>query len=228
MQSLIEYSKRKIYGKLKDVKNLKKSANTLFCSAIVSIKINSKFDSMKLKLSFLALPLLALSFLPAKVASQVNPVEQLDGTKWCTFSKTNSIARVTYRGDLSYFSSGNTCMRLDKVGEIGVWKVAFEWWSQESKIRVAEYALGSWISPKVFAYKEAKSAEDRRSPYASTTPGTRGAGYINFVDSKTLRMSQMGRGANGDVTILVYYLERVDAFPDLTIPLTFPLPKNNQ
>ena len=190
--------------------------------------MNSEFDSMALKPGFLVLALIALSSLPNKVASQVNSVEQLDGTKWCTFDKGNSIARVTYRGDLSYFSSGNTCMRLDKVGEIGGWKVGFEWWSQESNIRVAEYALGSWITPKVFAYKEAKSAGDRRSPYASTTPGTRGAGYINFVDSKTLRLSQSGRAANGDVTLLVYYLERVDAFPELTIPLTFPLPKNKQ
>ena len=108
---------------------------------------------------------------------------------------------------------------------MGAWKVDFEWWNLESKIRVREYALASTVTPKILAYQEAKSAKDRRSPYASTTPGTRGAGYIHIVDSKTLRLSQLGRSANGDVTLLVYYLERVDAFPELTIPLTFPSPQ---
>lgn len=181
---------------------------------------------MTLKPGFLALALLAMLFLPSEVASQVNISEQLYGTKWCTFNKTNSIARVTYRGAISYFLSGNTCMKLDKVGEMGAWKIDFKWWDQESRIRVKEYALGSWITSKALAYKEAKSAEDHRSPYASAIPGTRGTGYINLVDSKTLRLSQSGRAANGDVTLLVYYLEKVDAFPKLTIPLTFPLPKN--
>ena len=169
--------------------------------------------------------LLAMAFWPNQVLSRVNSAEQLDGTKWCTFNKANSIARITYRGDTSYFSSGNTCMRIDRIGKMGAWKVDFEWWNLESKIRVREYALASTVTPKILAYQEAKSAKDRRSPYASTTPGTRGAGYIHIVDSKTLRLSQLGRSANGDVTLLVYYLERVDAFPELTIPLTFPSPQ---
>ena len=181
--------------------------------------------SLMFKSSFLISALLALSFWPNKVLSQANSVEQLDGTKWCTFDKANSIARITYRGDVSYVSSGNTCMSLNRVGKMGAWKVGFEWWNLESKIRVKEYALASTVTAKALAYKEAKSAEDRRIPYASTTPGTRGAGYIHLLDSKTLRLSQLGRGANGDVTLLVYYLEKVSAFPKLTIPLTFPSPR---
>jgi len=169
------------------------------------------------------LVLIASICIPSKVNSQINSADQLHGTKWCTFDKNNSIARMTYRGDYSYFSSGNTCLSLNKVGKLGAWKLAFEWWSQESKIRVREYALGSWITPKALAYQEAKSARDRRSPYASTTPGTRGGGFINLIDRKTLKMSQLGRGANGDVTLLVYYLEKVDAFPEIEIPLTYPL-----
>lgn len=161
---------------------------------------------------------------PSQVAAQVHSVERLDGTKWCTFDKDNSIARITYRGDISYFSSGNTCMSLEKIGDVGVWKIGFEWWNLEAKIRVREYALGSLLTAKVLAYQEAKSAEDRRFPYASITPGTRGAGYIHLVDSKTIRLSQLGRGPRGDVTLLVYYLEKVDAIPELTLPLTFPSP----
>ena len=180
---------------------------------------------MRINLRVLFAILVASMLVPNKAVSQINSANQLDGTKWCTFDKNNSIARMTYRGNYSYFSSGNTCLSLKKVGKIGAWKLAFEWWSQESKIRVREYALGSWITPKALAYQEAKSAKDRRSPYASATPGTRGGGFINLIDRKTLRMSQLGRGANGDVTLLVYYLEKVDTFPELTIPLTYPLSK---
>ena len=181
---------------------------------------------MTLKPGFLALALPAMLFLPSKVAFQANISEQLYGTKWYTFDKTNSIARVTYRDALSYFLSGNTCMKLDKAGEMDAWKIDFEWWNQESRIRVKECALGSWITPKALAYKEAKSAEYRRSPYASAIPGTRGTVYSNIVDRKTLRLSQSGKAANGDVTLLGYYLEEVDAFPKLTIPSIFPLSKN--
>ncbi|QNJ27215.1 hypothetical protein SynSYN20_02914 [Synechococcus sp. SYN20] len=60
-------------------------------------------------------------------------------------------------------------MRFDKVGNVGAWKVGFEWWNLEPKSRAREYALGSLVTTKVLAYEEAKSAEDRPSPYASTT-----------------------------------------------------------
>lgn len=60
-------------------------------------------------------------------------------------------------------------MSFDKVGNVGAWKVGFEWWNLESKIRIREHTLGSLVTTKVLAYEEAKSAEDRRSPYASTT-----------------------------------------------------------
>ena len=118
---------------------------------------------------FLFTVFLAKSCFPCQVAAQVNSIAQLDSTKWCTFDKSNSIARLTYRSDLSYFSIGNTCMRFDKVGNVGALKVGFEWWNLEPKSRAREYALGSLVTTKVLAYEEAKSAEDRRSPYASTT-----------------------------------------------------------
>ena len=63
-------------------------------------------------------------------------------------------------------------------------------------------------------------------PMRARPPRTRGAGFINVVDGKTLRLSQLGTGSNGDVTLLVYYLERVDFFPDLVMALTFPSPQN--
>ena len=68
---------------------------------------------------FLFTVFLAMSCLPSQVVAQVNSIAQLDGTKWCTCDKSNFIARLTYRGDLSYFSSGNTCMSFDKVGNVG-------------------------------------------------------------------------------------------------------------
>jgi hypothetical protein len=159
---------------------------------------------------------------PNQALSQVNISGQLNGSKWCTYDKANSLASINYLGNVNYVSSGNTCMSLDKVGKKGGWKIGFEWWNPESKIRVKEYALASSVTPKILSYQEAKSADDRRAPYASQTPGTRGSGYVHFIDSKTLRLSQLGRRANGDVTLLVYYLERVNAFPKLNIPLTFP------
>ena len=160
------------------------------------------------------------------MAALVNSIAQLDGIIWLRFDYPNPIARLPYRGDLSCILSSNTFMRFDKVGNVGVWKVGFEWWNLESKIRVREYALVSLFTTKVLAYEEAKFSEDRRSPYVSTTPGARGAGFINVVDGKTLRLSQLGRGSNGVVTLLVYYLERVDFFSDLVMPLTFPSPQN--
>jgi hypothetical protein len=69
---------------------------------------------------------------------------------------------------------------------------------------------------------EAVSPEDRRAPHASTTPGTRGEGFITLTDNNKLKVSQLGRRPSGDTSIVVEYLSRVEKFPDIEIPLTFP------
>jgi len=69
---------------------------------------------------------------------------------------------------------------------------------------------------------EAESPEDRRAPYASKTPGTRGQGFITLLDKKKIKLTQLGRKPNGDASIVVEYLDSVDEFPNISIPLTFP------
>ena len=103
------------------------------------------------------------------------------------------------------------------------WTVEFEWWKTDRGIRVKEYALATRVTPRLFNYMEATSPGDRRAPYASTTPGTRGQGFITITGNNKLKLTQLGRRPNGDTSIVVEYLRPVEEFPDISIPLTFPV-----
>ena len=175
-----------------------------------------------MKRLLLAAPLIIFGF-HGGLAASPNTSSQLNGSKWCTFNSDNAIASVSYRGELKNIPHGDSCLSLQRIGQGPVWKVEFEWWSTEQEIRVKEYALATRIAPRLFNYMEAESPEDRRAPYASTTPGTRGQGFITLLGKKKLKLTQLGRRPNGEASIVVEYLGSVDKLPDISIPLTFPV-----
>ena len=165
---------------------------------------------------------LILFGLPGGVQANPSMSSVLNGSKWCTYNDDNAIASISYRGELKYIPHGGSCLSLVRIGQGPAWKVEFEWWKTDRGVRVKEYALATRVTPQLFNYMEAVSPEDRRAPYASTTPGTRGQGFITLTDNNKLKVSQLGRRPNGDTSIVVEYLSRVEKFPDIEIPLTFP------
>ena len=170
---------------------------------------------------FLA-PLILFGLSGAAVANPSSSTD-LNGSKWCTYNDDNAIASISYRGELKYIPHGGSCLSLVRIGQGPAWKIKFDWWTADRKIRVQEYALATRIAPRLFNYMEAKSSEDRRAPHESTTPGTRGQGFITVTGNNKLKVTQLGRRPNGDTSIVVEYLKPVEEFPDISIPLTFPV-----
>ena len=166
---------------------------------------------------------LILVGLPSAVAANPSTVTELNGSKWCTYNDDNAIASISYRGELKYIPHGGSCLSLVRIGQGPAWTVEFEWWKTDRGIRVKEYALATRVTPRLFNYMEAESPGDRRAPYASTTPGTRGQGFITITGNNKLKLTQLGRRPNGDASIVVEYLKPVEEFPDISIPLTFPV-----
>ena len=175
-----------------------------------------------MKRLFLLAPLILFG-LPGGVAANPSASTELNGSKWCTYNDDNAIASISYRGELKYIPHGGSCLSLVRIGQGPAWTIEFEWWKADREIRVKEYALATRIAPRLFNYMEAKSPEDRRAPYASTTPGTRGQGFITITKNNKLKVTQLGRRPNGETSIVVEYLSRVEKFPDISIPLTFPV-----
>jgi len=165
---------------------------------------------------------LVLFGLPGGVEANPSTLNELNGSKWCTYNDDNAIASVSYRGELKYIPHGGSCLNLVRIGQGPAWKIEFEWWKTDREIRVKEYALATRVAPRLFNYMEAMSPGDRRAPYASITPGTRGQGFITITKNNKLKVTQLGRRPNGDASIVVEYLRPVDQFPEIPIPLTFP------
>ena len=165
---------------------------------------------------------LILFGLPVGVEANPSMSTALNGSKWCTYNDDSAVASISYRGELKYIPHGGSCLSLARIDQGPVWKVAFEWWTADREIRVREYALATRVAPNLFNYMEAKSPSDRRAPHASTTPGTRGQGFITLAENNKLKVTQLGRRPNGDTSIVVEYLSRVERLPDIPIPLTFP------
>ena len=166
---------------------------------------------------------LILCGLPSSVEANPSLSNVLNGSKWCTYNDDNAIASISYRGELKYIPHGGSCLSLVRIGQGPAWKIEFEWWTADRETRVKEHALATRVTPKLFNYMEAISPEDRRAPYASTTPGTRGQGFITLTENNKLELTQLGRRANGDTSIVIEYLSRVEKLPDISIPLTFPI-----
>ena len=160
---------------------------------------------------------------PGGVEANPSMSTVLNGSNWCTYNDDNAIASISYRGELKYIPHGGSCLRLVRIGSGPAWKIEFEWWSINQGIRLKEHALAARVAPRLFNYMEAESPDDRRAPYASVTPGTRGQGFITVVGNNKLKLTQLGRRPNGDTSIVVEYLDSVNQFPDIPIPLTFPL-----
>lgn len=160
---------------------------------------------------------------PGGVEANPSMSTVLNGSNWCTYNDDNAIASISYRGELKYIPHGGSCLRLVRIGSGPAWKIEFEWWTADREIRVKEYALATRVTPQLFNYMEAKSPKDRRAPYASTTPGTRGQGFITLTNNNKLKLTQLGRRPDGDASIVVEYLSRVEKLPEIPIPLTFPI-----
>ena len=165
---------------------------------------------------------LILFGLPGGVEANPSMSTVLNGSKWCTYNDDNAIASISYRGELKYIPHGGSCLSLVRIGQGPAWTVEFDWWTADRAIRVKEHALATRVTPKLFNYMEAESPEDRRVPYASTTPGTRGQGFITLTDNNKLKLTQLGRRPSGDASIVVEYLRRVEKLPEISIPLSFP------
>ena len=166
---------------------------------------------------------LILFGLPGGAEANPSMSTVLNGSKWCTYNDDNAIATISYKGELKYIPHGGSCLTLARIGQGPAWKVEFEWWTASRNIRVKEYALATRVTPQLFNYMEAKSPEDRRAPHSSTTPGTRGQGFITLTDNNKLKVTQLGRRPNGETSIVVEYLSRVEKLPDISIPLAFPI-----
>ena len=165
---------------------------------------------------------LILFGLPGGVEANPSMSTALNGSKWCTYNDDSAVASISYRGELKYIPHGGSCLSLVRIGQGPVWKVAFEWWTADREIRVQEYALATRVTPSLFNYMEAQSPSDRRAPHASTTPGTRGQGFITLTENNKLKVTQLGMRPNGDTSIVVEYLSRVERLPNIPIPLAFP------
>ena len=108
----------------------------------------------------------------------------------------------------------NICMIFTQ--ESGSYIAKIVWWNLDKDLHVEEWAVATPIDDTRLDYVEAEH------PANPEFPGIIGAGTILLVSDDQMDVSQLGRLVNGTATGLRTTLERVEALPEIAVPVSYP------
>ncbi len=137
----------------------------------------------------------------------------LDGTTWCAPDLHTRVA-VDRLGKVELKEGKNICMLFTQQSEAYIVKIV--WWNVEKELNVEEWAVAAPLNDTQLEYVEAEH------PANPEFPGIIGAGTIQLVGDDEMQVTQLGRLVNGVAAGFVTTLERVDALPEIPVPVSYP------
>ncbi|MFO1540074.1 MAG: hypothetical protein ACKOTZ_06450 [Chloroflexota bacterium] len=139
----------------------------------------------------------------------------LDGTTWCSPDVHTRIA-VDHLGVVTTKEGKNVCMEM--AANAGAFVVQVTWWNVDAGIHVQEWAVALPTERGTLEYIEPQHPDD------AGFPGIAGAGELRLTRQGTMLLHQFGLLADGSAAAFTTTLERVEAMPEIPLPVTYPAP----
>ena len=139
-------------------------------------------------------------------------LDRLDESVWCAVEEHTRLDVDAY-GATTTKEGKNVCVSFTREGDQLL--IVVEWWNLDREIYVMEYAIGVPSGRNQLEYIEVRHAPD------SGFPGVSGRGTMTVYGS-WIYMTQLGHLSDGTASGFSNSLVRVEAPPEIPIPLTFP------
>jgi len=110
----------------------------------------------------------------------------------------------------------NVCIEFSSQATGYVMKTI--WWSVSKGIHVEEWAIAYPISDEELQYIEASQGGN------PDFPGITGQGSVFLNSDAAITWKQLGYLSDGSAAGVINTLQRVDALPEIPVPVTYPQP----
>lgn len=142
------------------------------------------------------------------------PDEDLVGTIWAS-QEPFGWTSVDHTGEISHQTSDGNYVEILDYND-GVYVFMVNWWNLEAGLNVVEYGI---LVPSRDDSYVMLEAEDRQGVGHT---GITGHGFFRIEDRNTARIIQVGRLADGGAGAFSNLLDRVEAPPNVPLPLSRP------